>query len=617
MLELVLLIGIAGVVFYFREHFPSIAEEPTPEPVPDPALEREQEIKRESEKVLLEKYAVQCFIDEIKTTTLPDDLRSIIISKFRSHHEWDATRSIDTSNLEGARSRLRVEAETKVRRLLKQVRDYLPPVPMIAVGGRKTWSSYSNDFWYAFEEPKHFNNEFFSWGNWHRANYDVGTKFNNSLHDIPITVKLPDRSRIGGQMIMAPPDHGKTTYMEGMIMDDVRSGAAVIVMDSQQGMLERLLPALPEDRLVYLDAGELTHPLALSAFNLGRTDRIEDEVKISRALDMFENLFSSMEFSFTANQSTLFRELCRFLVAIPNVSLSTAVDILRNGYHPYAQFLHLVPEDTVSFVTTHLGPTTKRDKQGDYGPTRREVERRLISLGRIPAITRMFNAPTRKVDFADALNKQKLILINTAHDRISPSGASFFGRYCLMQIALEVLARPETHDPMRRVHFYIDEAQEYFSSADLLSLLMEQGRKRGLCLVMAFHHFGQLNKAAAGLSDTVRALTAIKCIKASNGADARAIAGDIQADPSKLLNIRKHHFYTHVRDIGSAVLWVPNSKEKLKPRRTPSEVKALKRRMLNRYSYDPSNPKPSIGKPSKPPHPPKPDIDLHGEQSLD
>lgn len=621
MLEFLFLVGVAFACIHFGAQKMRDASEKESRKVQAVAAEteRQKEMEKYDHQVpKLERIGVAFFIDAIEATPLPADLRSVLISKFRSHHEWDVIKRLNRTAPEHVQSQLKNEADRKVRRLMNQVRDYLPPIPMISVGGTKTWNSYSTDFWRAFEEPKYFSDEHFSWDGWYNKKYDVGGKFTQSLQNIPITIKLPSRSRVGGQMIMAPPDHGKTTCMESMIMDDVRSGAAVVVIDSQQGMIERLLRALPEDRLIYLYAGVLEYPLALSAFNLGRIDRINDEVKVIRALDMFENMFSSMEFSFTTNQSTLFRELCMFLVAIPNATLSTAIDILRNGYLPYSQYLHSVPNETSSFVTTHLGPMTKRDKQGDYGPTRREVERRILALGRIPAINRMFNAPTRKVDFADALRKQKLILINTAQGKISPSGAKFFGKYCLMQLALEILARPETNDPMQRVHFYIDEAQEYFSGADLLSLLLEQGRKRGLCLVMAFHHLGQLNKAAVGLSDTIRALTAIKFVKASNGSDARAIAGDIQADPNELMNVRKHHFFVDVRDVGNAVFAVPNSKEKLTPRRTKNELEALKKRMLRRYSYDPSETK-NAARNSEPEQRSSPEtsIDPDAPQNLD
>ena len=603
MLELLLLAGFAIGAIYFWGQLALSA------PAGEEELNEEHQklVEREEERIFkrrveeLTATGIQLFIKGINQENIPHSLRSIIISKFRSHNEWNTILHLTNIPTEEVQSRLEREATDKVRGIVNQIRDYLPPVSMIAVGGSKTWGSYKNDFWRTSETI---------WG----ARYAVGDKFAQSIEDIPIAVDLPSRSRIGGHMIMAPPDHGKTTCMEGMIMDDVQSGAAVVVMDSQQGMIERLLRTLPEDRLIYLDAGALRHPLALSAFNLGRTDRIDDEVKITRALDMFENMFSAMDFAFTANQSILFRELCRFLTAIPQSTLQTASDILVNGYLPYAQYLGLVSENTSSFVVNHLGPTVKRNQQGDYGPTRREVERRIRALSGIPAISRMFNAPTRKVDFSEALRKQKVILINTAQSEISPSGATFFGRYCIMQLALEILARTETNDPIKRVHFYIDEAQEYFSSSDILSLLLEQGRKRGLCLVMAFHHLGQLNKAAAGLSDTIRALTSIKYIKASNGADARAIAGDIQADPTELMNVRKHHFFVHVRDAGNAIFAIPNSADKIKPRRSKEEVQALKKRMHKRFSYDPHETSPMELNPKRSS---RPTIDPDAPQNLD
>lgn len=488
-----------------------------------------------------------------------------------------------------------------IRNLSRNCSAVLPPFEMITKGSGRTFGAYWDDWWRTFDVPDRvINEEFVSWDSWFTMRFGMGEEFTRALNDVEIGLQIPDQLRTQAHMIMAPPDHGKTTYMENLIMDDVATGATTIVMDSQDGMIKRLLRALPEDRVVYLDGSALERPLSLSAFNLGRTDRLSDEIKVARSLDMFENMFSSMDFKFTMKQSTLFRELCRFLAAIPKSGFDTAIDILQNGYQKHFQYLYQLPDSTRDFIATHLGPPQKgRGQQSDYAMTRREVEARFRSLGTSPALLRMLNAPSRKVNIAKEINSHKIILINTAQGTLSPSGASLLGRYFLMQIALEVLARPESNDPIKRVCFYIDEAQEYFSNSNLLSLLMEQGRKRGLCLTMAFHHLGQLQRAGEGLTDVVRALTAIKSIKAANASDARAMGGDMQVEPTELQNVKKRHFMVHCRDIGSTVFKIKNSKDRLKPRRDVREMHKMIERMNNRYGYDPrAVPKPTMSKPS-------------------
>ena len=508
---------------------------------------------------------------------LPNALRNEMMRLFLKHHavvHWDGS---ETSNLESLLG-------GHIRNLERISNEALPPYELITKGPGRTFKQYWDEYWQSVDIPEVVYSENRSWDGWYEARFGMGSEFTRRLYDLQVGIAVPDELRTQGHMIMAPPGHGKTNFMENLIMDDVKTGASVIVMDSQEGMINRLLRALPEDRVAYFDAGALEYPLAISAFNLGRTDRLADEIKVSRSMDMFENMFSSMDFKFTTKQSTLFRELCRFLAVIPASGINTAIDILQNGYAPYFQYLHRLSDSTAEFITTHLG-VIKRGAPSDYVQTRGEVKTRFQSLSTSPAVQRMLNAPMRKVDVAKEIKSHKIILINTAQSTLSPSGASLVGRYFLMQIILEVLSRPENNDTLKRVCIYIDEAQEYVSSAGLLSLALEQGRKRGMCLTMTFHHLGQLARAADGLPDAVRSLTAIKSVKAANVSDARAIGGDTMIEPTDLQRVPKRSFVLHCRDIGHAVISPPKSE--LRPRRTEAELQKMIRRMHRKYGYDP------------------------------
>lgn len=563
---LIFLVAVVSIFLFIRND--TSPEEKTCEP---PQSKPETEPVDHSSQ---QSKALSLFAHNVNQLAIDAELKKTVIQLHDRFHEWDGTDFEE-------------QARKVFSRFASYLNNYLPPKQMLKLGGKKKISQYESESIEAEPWEKWMEN--MSGNDWairDKARYGSGTKFTNAFRELPVTLRIPDAIRTQGHMIIAPPGHGKTTCMEQMILDDAASGSSVIVLDSQEGMIDRLLHFLPEERVVYLDGSALEYPLALSAFNIGRTDRVADEIKVSRALDLFENMFSSMDFAFTTKQSTLFRELCRFLTSIPDSGVSTAIDILRNGYVPYEHYLSNVSDSTEVFVRSNLGPPKRG--QSEYGQTRGEVANRFDAVSSVPAILRMFSAPTRKINIAAELDSKKVILINTAQSTLSPTGASLLGRYFLMQIALEVLARPETND--NRIYFYIDEAQEYFSTSGLLSLLMEQGRKRGLCLVMAFHHLGQLK--SEGLADAVRSLTAIKSIKASSAKDANALAGDTQIDPKELLNVQKYHFAVHCRGIGHGVFNIPDTSHK-KPVRTASDVLEIKRAMHERYSYVPTAPKTS------------------------
>ncbi|MEO1299396.1 MAG: type IV secretion system DNA-binding domain-containing protein, partial [Cyanobacteria bacterium J06636_16] len=95
--------------------------------------------------------------------------------------------------------------------------------------------------------------------------------------------RVPEDVRNEHMMVVAGTGHGKTQLLQSMLVNDLQKNAPIIVIDSQEGMLERLLHVVPEDRLMYLDGST---SLALSPFEIGDTG---DDARVTMALDLFEN----------------------------------------------------------------------------------------------------------------------------------------------------------------------------------------------------------------------------------------------------------------------------------------------------------------------------------------
>jgi len=399
------------------------------------------------------------------------------------------------------------------------------------------------------------------------------------------SVSIPDHLRTQHHMILGGTGHGKTQCLQEMILKDIEDeDACSIVIDSQEGMLERLLHVVPSERVMYLDGGNISYPLALSAFSIGSTTRPEDEPRVRMATALYEHMFASRETKFTTKQQTLYRFLSRFLFAIPNANFATALDILENGYEPYDEHVARLAETEQSFIRGNLdSPKAKGASQG-YRHTRQEVAQRLYTLLESATIRSMFNAPANKVDLPAAIKDNRIILINTAQQTLGLEGATLFGRYCIAQIAMEVLARPETS---KRVYFYIDEAQEYLSGDPIIHRLFEQGRKRGLCMICAFHRLGQVGD---DLTDMMRSLTSIKFAGGISDSDASKLAKEMKTDATTITDQPELSFWAWFKGHTPGVYRVsPMMLENL-IKEKPADTDSLKAKMLREYHYDPQAP---------------------------
>jgi len=428
------------------------------------------------------------------------------------------------------------------------------------------------------------------------------------------SVVIPDELRTQHQIIVAGSGHGKTQCLQEMILRDLEDDdACVIVMDSQQEMLEKFLHVVSWDRCMYLDGGNLHQPLGLGAFEIGSTLKIEDEPKLRTAVALYEHMFSSRETKLTTKQSTLYRYLSRFLMVIPNANFDTALHILEHGFEDFAGHANQLDTTTQTFIQTNLDNPKVKGASQAYKQTRQEVAQRIYTLLESRAISQMFNAPVSKVDLGRAIRDDRIILINTAQSVLGDEGASLFGRYCLAQIAMEVLGRTPTK---KRVYFYIDEAQEYLSGDPVIHRLFEQGRKRGLCMVCAFHRLGQV----PDLEDMLKTLTSIKFAGGISASDAGKLAKELDTDVETIRAQPALSFWAWFRGKGNGVYRVtPGALEGIIDRE-PDDPDTLKEMMIAQYHYTPEGPEdddpgeqdaPPETPDDDPPKPSKPNFDGH------
>lgn len=428
------------------------------------------------------------------------------------------------------------------------------------------------------------------------------------------SVSIPDELRTQHQIIVAGSGHGKTQCLQEMILKDFDDeDACVIVMDSQEEMLEKLLHVVSWDRCMYLDGGNLHQPLGLGAFEIGSTLKIEDEPKLRTAVALYEHMFSSRETKLTTKQSTLYRYLSRFLMVIPGANFDTALHILEHGFEDYAG--HVAKLDTTSqtFIQSNLDNPKVKGASQAYKQTRQEVAQRIYTLLESRAISQMFNAPVSKVDIGKAIKDNRIILINTAQSVLGEEGASLFGRYCLAQIAMEVLSRAPTK---RRVYFYIDEAQEYLSGDPVIHRLFEQGRKRGLCMICAFHRLGQV----PDLEDMLKTLTSIKFAGGVSASDAGKLAKELDTDAETIRAQPALSFWAWFRGKGNGVYRVSPGRLEDIIANDPDDPETLKSMMIQEYHYTPEAKKPDdpdapetpeTASDDDPDEPPEPNFDDH------
>lgn len=424
---------------------------------------------------------------------------------------------------------------------------------------------------------------------------------------------IPEERRFEHMHIVAGSGHGKTQTLQYFIAKDLEAVAhsdrSVVVIDSQGDLINTILKAkvLPPERIVLIDPEDIGYPVSLNLFSVGQDrlesyDPLERERLTNSIIELYDFVLGSLlSAGMTAKQSVVFRYVTRLMFHIPDATIHTLRELMEpGGTDKYREHIAKLDGTPRRFFETEFDSK-------EFANTKTQVLRRLYGVLENQTFERMFSHPVSKFDMFTEMNAGKLILINTAKSLLKEQGTEVFGRFFIALIAQAAQERATLPDWDRLpVMVYVDEAQDYFDQN--IGLILSQARKYKVGMVMAHQYLGQLSN---GLQEAFEANTSIKLAGGVSARDARALAGQMSADPQNIQQMPKGTFATYIRGLTERA--VPMSfpffvLENL-PRASKEDIDAIRQQCRQAYA-EPWSPKVSHEEPDdeEPPEPP-PEID--------
>lgn len=427
--------------------------------------------------------------------------------------------------------------------------------------------------------------------------YLIGTPF-HTLFFTPLPFTVPESARFEHTHILGGTGHGKTQLLKLLIHNDLErlrnTRGSVVVIESQGDLVDTIshlkafAPGAEDslaERLVIVDPNDVEYPLSLNLFDVQR-DRLasyaprEREVILNGTVELFEYLFGALlGAELTQKQGLLFRYLARLLLVIPEATIYTLVSLMENP-KPYREYIALLDRSSRSFFETQFFDPS-------FGPTRKQILRRLWGVLSNPTFERIFSHPRNSLDLFTELNQGKVILINTAKDLLKKEGAEIFGRFFIAMIAQATLERSVLRDSERVPTFvYVDEAHEYID--ERIEELLNQARKYKVGLVLAHQHLDQLTTVERS---TFMANASIRFVGGVSAKDARVLREEMRTTDDFILSARKREaeqtteFVCFVKNVTpqAVKVSVPLGTVDALPRMQEAEHAALIDRNRDRY----------------------------------
>jgi hypothetical protein len=276
---------------------------------------------------------------------------------------------------------------------------------------------------------------------------------------------------------------GKTSMLQHMIVQDIKAGQGVCVLDPNGALIKQILHYIPPSRardVIYFNPTDLNYPIA---FNL--LDGLKTQDLIGPLISVFETLWKDVWGP-------------RLEYVFKNTLLTLAIDEKNT-------ILHLLPFFTDKSFRHNLlnrldDPVLVDFWQNEYqnNPERfryQAIEPLRDKIGQIisnPLVRNIIGQNKTSFSFKEILEHKKIVLITLNKNEVGQDTVKLLGSCFILKLFLQAKAAKSVDNlpPDSNFYLYIDEFQN-FSIPQLLEMISTSNY--GLNLILANQYLRQLS----------------------------------------------------------------------------------------------------------------------------
>lgn len=374
----------------------------------------------------------------------------------------------------------------------------------------------------------------------------------NYHHSTKTPIGMTEKERERHMYIIGGTGNGKTTLLQYAIVQDMKNGKGLAVVDPHGDMAETLLTHVPEHRLddvVYLNPDDLDNPIGLNLLELtpdltGNALLREKDLITESVISVFRKIFSEEDTGGHRIEYVL-RNAIHTALTVEGATLFTVLKLLQNASFRKKVTGSLEDEDLRDFWKNELGQAGNMQRvKMSAGIT--------AKIGRFnsnAAAKLMLDQEKSTIDFDDIINSGKILICNFSKGLLGEDVSELFGITVLAKLQLASLRRARLkQDERRPFHLYVDEFQN-FATASFVQMLSES-RKYKLFMTMAEQSTSQ-QKDQQMVSVILANVGTVICFRTGNPNDERLLLPLFSPyiEQGEIANLSAFNFYARLSSV--------------------------------------------------------------------
>jgi hypothetical protein len=327
---------------------------------------------------------------------------------------------------------------------------------------------------------------------------ESGTLFGyNEFHGHRTDLRLTREDRRRHMYIIGQTGTGKSTTMKAMILDDLKKGEGITVMDPHGELAEWVLPNIPKERIddvIYFDPTDVDFPMGLNMLEFDPAHPQDKSLIVDELFEIMTKLYGAeliqqpqFQRYFKNALYLLLDNYERRIPVLADVSRVFVDDAFRNDL-----LAHEPNEMVKQFWELEATKTTGEQSLANFAGY---ITSKVDALTNNDFLRPIINQPTSVVNFTDVIENKKILLMNLSKGKIGDMSSNLLGMIIVGKLRRAAMARDTRRTDLPDHYIYMDEFQNF--TTDSIAVILAEARKYHLCLIMANQFLKQVDEKIA------------------------------------------------------------------------------------------------------------------------
>lgn len=311
------------------------------------------------------------------------------------------------------------------------------------------------------------------------------------FHGVDRRIYIGDDDRRRHTYIIGKTGTGKSQLLEEMVIQDIKEGKGVAVIDPHGDLVDGILERIPAERaedVIYFDPSDTERPMGLNMLTADTEE--QKHFVVTAIVGLMYKLYDPQKTGIIGPRfEHAVRNAMLTIMVEPGSTFVEVVRVLTDA--TYVQ--ELLPKITDPIIRRYW--TDQIAQTADFHKS--EVLDYIVSkFGRFVTnkmIRNIIGQSKSSFDFRQCMDDGKILLINLSKGKIGEENSNFLGLILVPKILMAAMSRQDIPEEKRRDFFvYVDEFQN-FATPDFAQILSE-ARKYRLSLTVANQFIGQMDE---------------------------------------------------------------------------------------------------------------------------